>query len=1054
MMNAFFIFDFKNIYKSWLTYIIAFVLLGFGVFTGNQFNMSIVDGIFLNSAYTIGFMIGMLSLSVIFFANIFASQMLFKDWDSKFDNLVFTFPFSKNTYLKGKFFTFFLQTFLSFVLLILGFAIGQNLRTGMEIQPIFNLNFYLYPLLVFGLLNTFFVCSFLFWITYFTQKKLLVVVGGLLLYVLYMVVLLFSSSPFMSGSLPQSLASQQISAVLDPFGLSAYFFEAKDLSVHQKNTELVPFSDFLMVNRLLMIVLSIGFLGLTFWKFSFSKTSHQKTKKTKEQLIVAKIITINEFSIAKSKFDVSTSLESVISFAKIDLIYLFKGIVIVAVSIMLLFFVGMEMYAEIEKGIRLPQKYASSGLMATTISENFHLFGMLIVVYFVNDLYWRSSVSGFSLIENSTFFSKNKLIGHFVSISILVLFFSVLLIVEGLIFQDFYQYFKIDWKAYSGVFLFNTLPIILFAGLALLINSNVRNRYLALGISIVALIVFATPISKKLISNPLFRIFSDFKGNYSDFNGYGIYTNAFFQRLVFGFGIIVFLWFLTEFFKTRNLNFRKLSFTIFIVIISVFSGKLFLKGYQAKDDNQQNLESANYEKQFRKYENLPQPTITDVTTEIHLFPTENSYQIFGKYRIFNQSNQAIQRVLINFHPDLKIESAILKTNSETQKIVNSIGEIHLKKTLKPNEEASLEFKISYKWFASNGHDSFNAIIENGSFMRISRYFPSLGYQKDFEIEDEQTRKEFQLGKARTLKKLDAPEVFKNDFINLKMIVSTDKTQTAIGTGDLIKKWTKNNRNYFEYQAEKIPFRIAVSAAKYQVKSSIHNGIPINIFYNENHSENVDALLKNIKLTLDYCTQNFGKYPFKTVNFAEVSSFTKGFAATAYPSTIFMTENMVFHANIKADQQQDVINELAGHELSHIWWGNSQINPDEREGETMLTETLAMYTEMMLYKKMHGKAKMLERLKVHEEIYNSEKGLSENTPLYKVKPDQTHISYSKGAIAMVKLSEIIGEKNVNLALRNLLNNNQYPKKPTTQDLLNEFYKVAPKQKKITNYILKR
>ncbi|PZU04503.1 MAG: aminopeptidase, partial [Chryseobacterium sp.] len=141
-------------------------------------------------------------------------------------------------------------------------------------------------------------------------------------------------------------------------------------------------------------------------------------------------------------------------------------------------------------------------------------------------------------------------------------------------------------------------------------------------------------------------------------------------------------------------------------------------------------------------------------------------------------------------------------------------------------------------------------------------------------------------------------------------------------------------------------------------------------------------------------------------------------------------------------QQDVINELAGHELSHLWWGNSQIDPDDREGSPMLTETLAMYTEMMLYKKMHGKEKMMERIQVHQQIYDNEKGLSENEPIYKVTGNNTHISYSKGAIAMVQLSELIGEEKVNTALKNFLQNNRYPKKPTTLDLLKEFYKVAP------------
>lgn len=156
----------------------------------------------------------------------------------------------------------------------------------------------------------------------------------------------------------------------------------------------------------------------------------------------------------------------------------------------------------------------------------------------------------------------------------------------------------------------------------------------------------------------------------------------------------------------------------------------------------------------------------------------------------------------------------------------------------------------------------------------------------------------------------------------------------------------------------------------------------------------------------------------------------------------MTENMVFHANIKADKQQDVINELAGHELSHLWWGSNQIAPDEREGAAMLTETLAMYTEMMMYKKMYGKEKMEERVKVHQQIYDSEKGFSEDQPLYMVTAENVHISYSKGAVVMVKLSELIGEAKVNEALRNFLRLHRYPNaRPLSTDLVDEILKVS-------------
>ena len=1053
-MNVLFLFEVKRTIKRWSAYLIAIILLLIGIFCGNQFNLTVGEGIYLNSPYTIGFMTGLLSLVIIFFAIIFAIQVLFKDWDSKFDILIFSYPFSKRMYLYGKFLTFFLQTFSSFIFLMIGFVIGQNLRTGSEIQTYFHFWYYLYPLLIFGGINCFFVCSFLFCISFSTKKKLLVVVGGLFLYVLYMVILVFSNSPFMAGSLPQSLEIQQLSALTDPFGISSYFFEARTLSSQQKNELTVSFSGYILMNRMIFLIISMLFLVLTYRIFSFSPLSQNKSKsKIKKQMAnISFTKNLEPFTTTEYSFGFSAEIKSILSFAKIDLIYLFKSITIVAVSILLLFFVGMEMYAEIDKGIRLPQEYASSGLMSTAISENFHLLGMLIAIYFINDMYWRSHSSGFSLIEKSTYFSKNKLNGHFLSISMLFFFLTVILILEGLVFQLAYNYFHIDWNAYLGAILFNTFPLILFSAFILLINNNLKNRFVALGVSVLAGFTFAGPVSKKIITNPLFRIFSDYKGVYSDFNGYGLYASAFAERLLFGLSVIVCFWLINEYFKTKKRNVKQLIFTVIILSVGFFAGNLFMKGYVPQNEDEKLVQSAQYERKFKHYENLAQPTITDINTEIELYPSENSYKINGIYQLVNQTDKPIEKILINFNPDLQIESANFKTDSESKKIDQTVSEIDLKKPLHPGEKASLDFKIFYQWSAVNGHDSFNSIIKNGSFMRISRYYPTFGYQSDNEIEDEEKRTEFKLGNQSKLKKLETPEVFKKDFIDLDMTVSTEKDQTAVGTGDLIQHYSKDNRNYFHYKNTGIPFRFAVSSARYQLKSLIYKGITINIFYNKKHSENVDHLLENAKITLDYCTQNFGKYPFKTISFAEVSSFTKGFAATAYPSSIFMTEDMLFHANIKADQSQDVINELAGHELSHLWWGNSQIDPDEREGATMLTETLAMYTEMMIYKKMHGKEKMMEKLKIHQQIFDNEKGLSENQPLYKVSGENAHISYSKGAVIMVKLSELISEDKVNTALRNFLIHNQYPKKPTTLDLLKEFYKVSANEevrKKVYN-----
>ncbi|WP_244428688.1 hypothetical protein [Flavobacterium sp. B17] len=110
-MNVLFLFEVKRTIRRWPVYLIALVLLLIGIFCGNKFNLTVGEGIYLNSPYTIGFMTGLLSLVIIFFAIIFAIQLLFKDWDSKFDILIFSYPFSKRTYLYGKFLSFFCRLF-------------------------------------------------------------------------------------------------------------------------------------------------------------------------------------------------------------------------------------------------------------------------------------------------------------------------------------------------------------------------------------------------------------------------------------------------------------------------------------------------------------------------------------------------------------------------------------------------------------------------------------------------------------------------------------------------------------------------------------------------------------------------------------------------------------------------------------------------------------------------------------------------------------------------------------------------------------------------------
>ncbi|NHM07603.1 M1 family metallopeptidase [Flavobacterium sp. CYK-4] len=856
-----------------------------------------------------------------------------------------------------------------------------------------------------------------------------------------MVALLYSGSPFMANQLPQSKQAQWLSAILDPFGISAFFFQTTHWSIQQRNTELLELNGVLVFNRIGFVVVAILLLLAASKKFVVVS----KIKKNQSSHLKRMVSVSTPFCFVNTQQSNQVKWQSFLSFTKIYSTYVVKSMPFALLSLGLLFLVGMEIHAAIEKGIRLPQKYASSGLMVSTIIQSFYVFGALIMVFYSNDLYWRSERSHFNFIEESTTNYRLKNASLQVVLIGMVFFFTSVLILQGICFQFLYNYPKIEFLIYLKTYLYTTLPLILVSIISLIIQRIVKNKYLSLGISGVFILLMTTSLGKIVVKHPLLKFLQTISYDYSDMNGFGFYENLFIYRLAFGFCLTLYILFLMQ--QTKK-SIRKAGFwftSIGLLSLSLILGNQVVAEYTPKSKSLELLRLVAYEKAYRKYQTVPQPTIKEVIARVDLYPKENRYDIKGQYLLENKTTVSIDEILVNFPDDFTIQSAILIHKNQRSKIANQFQIMKLSKPLKPTEKAVLDFELNYRIKPINSHQSFNAIVGNGAFMRISRYFPQIGYQSSYETDEKEIREKYQLGAATAIKKLNEPKAPNHDFMSLKMTISTDSNQIAVGVGELQKQWKQNNRSFSSFIAHQIPFRFAIASAHYKIEKTIYKGKLLEVYYHANHHENVKYLLENAKLTLDYCQANFGPYPFKTIRFAEVSSFTQGFNATAYPATIYMTENMAFHCNLKADKQPDVINEMAGHELSHLWWGNSQIHPDDRQGAPMLTESLAMYTELMLLKKMYGKEKVKESIAMHQEIYETEKGFLGDAPLIEVTSNQTHIAYSKGAIKMYHLSELIGEDRVNLALKNFINKNKYPNpKPIATDFLKEVYVVADKK----------
>ena len=199
-----------------------------------------------------------------------------------------------------------------------------------------------------------------------------------------------------------------------------------------------------------------------------------------------------------------------------------------------------------------------------------------------------------------------------------------------------------------------------------------------------------------------------------------------------------------------------------------------------------------------------------------------------------------------------------------------------------------------------------------------------------------------------------------------------------------------------------------------------------------------------KAGLDYFTANFGPYQyrqFRIVEFPRYATF-----AQSFPNTVPYSEGIGFIARVRDGDPKDIDYPyyVTAHELAHQWWGH-QVPGANVQGDTMLVETLAQYSALMVMKRRYGEAKMQRFLRYELDRYLIGRSTEQKRelPLARVE-NQDYIHYRKGSLVMYALADYIGEDNLNRAIRAYRDRFAFAGPPysTTKDLLAEIRKVTP------------
>jgi aminopeptidase N len=472
-----------------------------------------------------------------------------------------------------------------------------------------------------------------------------------------------------------------------------------------------------------------------------------------------------------------------------------------------------------------------------------------------------------------------------------------------------------------------------------------------------------------------------------------------------------------------------------------------LNSYQTSDERE--ALAAAYERKYLKYENLPRPVVTDVAFDVAIYPDERRMEVTGHYLLRNDTAAPISEVHVRQGDDAitfkRLAIAGAKLASHDKEFDHRIYRFDT--PLAPGATTRLDF-TSQLWrrgFANSG--AATDIVENGTFVNNFTFAPMIGMDRRGLLVDRTERRRQGLPDELRMAKLEDTAAQREnyihaDWVNSRITISTAADQVPIAPGNKLSDEVKDGRRtaVFASPAPILNF-FSVQSARYAEAKDRFGDVQLSVFYDPRHDWNVPAMLKTMKTSLAYYTANFGPYQFgyaRIIEFPGYESFAQAFAGTMPYS-----ESIGFAADVRDPETIDYVSYVTAHELAHQYWAHQIIGGD-MQGQTLLSETLAQYSALMVMKQLYGEDKIRRFLKFELDRYleGRKTDVLGEQPLYRVE-NQQHIHYRKGSLAMYLLQHRLGEDAVNRALARLVATWRFKNAPYPRsiDLIAELRKEA-------------
>ncbi len=1042
-----------------------FFLLGFGLSASDNVSFGSPGAVHENSPFTVTFAMALFATFYLFVITSFVANAVVRDDVTKFGPMIRATPVGRTTFLAGRFLGGLAIAILGYIAIPLGIAVGSAMPwVDPETVGPGGFALYAWPFLVIAVPNLILSSALLFSLATLTRSMLASYIGVLVLVMGYLAVSIVASAD------PANLVT---AARYEPLATAAIGEATRYWTAAEMNTRLIPLEGNLLFNRIFTLGMAAVFLAIAWLRFSMTerapsrwqlrRLAKQASKSAKAEAVAPRVLT----APVHRSFGLDHALAAFWVRLKAEVQQVVKSpglivLLLIAVAFSMLNLVN----AQTTYGTA---SYPLTAGVVTTLIGSVTLFSLIVAVFYGGELVWRERDVKISEIIDAT-----PAPGWTVFVPKILAIFTVLIAMSlagmatGIVFQLAKGTGSIDLGLYISAFVVpQSIDLLLIAVLSVFFQVMSPNKYVGWGI-ILVWFVSRIFLSNLGYANMLYTFGATPGEPLSDMNGTGgFWVGGLIARAYWAcFGVLLLVvshwaWprgtVVAVMPRLKGIRSR-ISLQSGGLALAAVAGMIgtglvinnnikVLNTYETSDESEARL--AEFERKYLKYESLPRPVVTDVAFDVAIYPKERKLDVTGHYDLRNDSGVPITELHVR-QADSEVTFARLdiagaKLASHDKRHAYRI--YRFDQPLAPGATTRLDF-ASTIWRRGFGNGSAATdIVDNGTFVNNAVFAPIIGMDRNGLLQDRTQRRRQGLSSELRMAKLEdtraqVSNYIDADWVNARITISTDADQTPIAPGDKLSDEVKGGRRIavFQSTAPILNF-FSVQSARYAVAEKQAGPVRLSVFYDPKHAWNVPAMLKAMDTSLAYYQRNFGPYQFgyaRIVEFPGYDSFAQAFAGTMPYS-----ESIGFAADVRDPDEIDYVTYVTAHEVGHQYWAHQVIGANV-QGQTLLSETLAQYSALMVMKQLYGEDKIRRFLKFELDRYLSGRKSDPlpEQPMIRVE-NQQHIHYRKGSLVMYLLQRRLGEDAVNRALARLVAKYRFKGAPYPRslDLITELRKEA-------------